>query len=48
MRKNKKPAPFEGFDERGAKLQASLQQRRPEYYAGNGIKWNFTKFLIDR
>jgi glutathione peroxidase len=23
-------------------------RRLPEYYAGNGIKWNFTKFLIDR
>jgi glutathione peroxidase len=41
-------APFAGFDERGARLQSILQERLPEYYAGNGIKWNFTKFLIDR
>ncbi|MCC3373445.1 glutathione peroxidase [Cohnella sp. REN36] len=44
-------APFEGFDTQtpgGAKMQAFLQEKLPEYYEGDGIKWNFTKFLVDR
>jgi glutathione peroxidase len=25
-----------------------VKERHPDLYRGNGIKWNFTKFLIDR
>jgi glutathione peroxidase len=25
-----------------------VQDKYPEIYAGDGIKWNFSKFLIDR
>ena len=42
---------FEGFDMHhpiGQKLLEALQQNFPEYLEGDGIKWNFTKFLIDR
>jgi glutathione peroxidase len=44
-------APFEGFDldsEKGKFMDSFLRERFPEYLEGNGIKWNFTKFLIDR
>lgn len=44
-------APFKGFDltnPAGERLQTILQQRFPEFLKGNAIKWNFTKFLIDR
>jgi glutathione peroxidase len=43
--------PFEGFDSRtqdGQKMHDFLQEKYPEIYAGNGVKWNFSKFLIDR
>lgn len=42
---------FEGFDKSSPmaeKLTEVLQQNFPEYLEGDGIKWNFTKFLIDR
>ncbi|WP_321310499.1 glutathione peroxidase [Marinifilum fragile] len=41
---------FEGFDdsESGQKFKGFLSQKFPEIYEGNGIKWNFTKFLINR
>ena len=42
---------FEGFDMNhpvGPKLLEALQQNFPEYLEGDGIKWNFTKFLINR
>ena len=42
---------FEGFDMShpvGPKLLEALQNNFPEYLEGDGIKWNFTKFLIDR
>ena len=42
---------FEGFDMHhpiGQKLLEALQTNFPEYLEGDGIKWNFTKFLIDR
>ena len=29
-------------------LLDALQKNFPEYLEGDGIKWNFTKFLIDR
>ena len=42
---------FKGFDKNhpiGAKLEEVLKDNFPEILAGDGIKWNFTKFLIDR
>jgi len=42
---------FEGFDMNhpiAAKLLEALQKNFPEYLEGDGIKWNFTKFLVDR
>ena len=29
-------------------LMEALQKNFPEYLEGDSIKWNFTKFLIDR
>lgn len=43
--------PFKGFDLNhpiGAKLTEILQNNFPEILQGNGVKWNFTKFLIDK
>lgn len=43
--------PFGGFDlqsENGRWMQSFLQEKYPDIYAGDGIKWNFTKFLIGR
>ena len=42
---------FEGFDKShpiAEKLEEALKQNFPEYLEGDGIKWNFTKFLVDR
>ena len=42
---------FEGFDMNhpiAALLLDALQKNFPEYLEGDGIKWNFTKFLIGR
>jgi len=42
---------FEGFDEShpiAKPLMDALKKNFPEYLEGDGIKWNFTKFLIDR
>lgn len=44
-------APFKGFDLNhpiGSKLQEILQQNFSEILKGNSIKWNFTKFLVNR
>lgn len=44
-------APFKGFElnkEGGRKIQGVVKQHYPENLEGNGIKWNFTKFLIGR
>ncbi|WP_152392965.1 glutathione peroxidase [Paenibacillus guangzhouensis] len=44
-------APFQGFDTQtsgGLWMHNFLQDKYPDLYSGNGIKWNFTKFLIDR
>jgi len=44
-------APFKGFDlnsEKGNFLNSFLQEKFPESLKGNEIKWNFTKFLIDK
>ncbi|MGH4138057.1 glutathione peroxidase [Clostridium sp.] len=43
--------PFKGLDmnKPSAKnLHDFLQEKFPEYLLGDSIKWNFTKFLIDR
>lgn len=43
--------PFEGFDMSLASsriLNSFLQEKFPEYLIGDSIKWNFTKFIIDR
>lgn len=42
---------FEGFDvttASGRMLNAYFQEKMPERLSGDEIKWNFTKFLIDR
>ena len=42
---------FEGFDENhpvAKPLMEALQKNFPEYLEGDGIKWNFTKFLVDK
>ena len=42
---------FQGFDENhpvAKPLMEALKNNFPEYLEGDGIKWNFTKFLIDR
>ena len=42
---------FQGFnlDNMSAKmLYTFLQEKFPEYLLGDSVKWNFTKFLIDR
>lgn len=44
-------APFQGFDpnnEQELWMKNFLLASYPEIYEGNGIKWNFTKFLINR
>ena len=41
---------FEGFDKNhpfSDVLMDALKKNYPEYLEDNGIKWNFTKFLID-
>ncbi len=43
--------PFEGINQdnaSGRMLQAFLNEEFPDYLLGDSIKWNFTKFLIDR
>ena len=47
----KAKAPFGGFDTtdpRGAYLDKMFRSQDPEYDKKPDIKWNFTKFLIDR
>ncbi len=42
---------FEGFDtatEGGQKMQGFLSEKLPHLLEGDEIKWNFTKFLVDR
>lgn len=44
-------APFKGIDKSspaGKMLYAVLSEKFPESLVGDSIKWNFTKFLIDR
>lgn len=43
--------PFNGLDVSnisGKMLHSFLEEKFPEYLLGDSIKWNFTKFLIDR
>lgn len=42
---------FKGFDDAhpiASRLKAALDNLRPDYESSPDIKWNFTKFLIDR
>lgn len=42
---------FKGFDKDhpyAKLLEDNLKEHFPEYLEGDGIKWNFTKFLIDK
>jgi glutathione peroxidase len=44
-------APFQGFDTKtsnGQWMKDFLQEKYPDIYVGDGIKWNFSKFLIGR
>ncbi|HEX9059982.1 MAG TPA: glutathione peroxidase [Clostridia bacterium] len=43
--------PFKGFNldhPIGKILSSMLQEKFPEYLEGDSIKWNFTKFMIDK
>lgn len=47
----KENAPFKGFDLNNASnkiIDSILKEKFPEYTIGDAIRWNFTKFLIDR
>jgi len=47
----KKKAPFQGFElnkEGGKVIHDVLQEHYPDNLSGDGIKWNFTKFLVSR
>ena len=41
---------FLGFDDSpsGQKFKGFLSDKFPEIYEGNGVKWNFTKFIVGR
>lgn len=44
-------APYKGLDlesEKGNFLHGHLVKNFPDYLTGDSIKWNFTKFLIDK
>lgn len=44
-------APFRGFDietAEGQKMDSFVRDQYPGYYTGDGVKWNFTKFLVTR
>lgn len=44
-------APFQGFElekEAGKKIHNVVKEHYPDNLEGNGVKWNFTKFLIGR
>ena len=47
----KEAAPFQGFElskESGRVINDVVQKNYADNLSGNGIKWNFTKFLISR
>ncbi|MBE3610017.1 glutathione peroxidase [Campylobacter californiensis] len=42
---------FKGFDKEhplSAKVSETLEKNFPEILKGDGVKWNFTKFLVDK
>jgi len=39
---------FEGFDLKGMILAPIVKKMDPDYKNNSNIKWNFTKFLVDR
>lgn len=44
-------APFKGFDmsnPTNKMLDAMLKDKFPEFAVGDAVKWNFTKFIIDK
>ena len=44
-------APFQGFEKNkdaGRMIESVVKEHYPANLTGNGIKWNFTKFLIGR
>lgn len=46
-----KAFPFKGFNKENNSVKivySVLQDHYPEYLVGDSVKWNFTKFLIDR
>lgn len=47
----KQEAPFQGFDESDMTqklLKMRLESSYPHWVVGDAIKWNFTKFLVDK
>jgi glutathione peroxidase len=47
----KESTPFEGFDMSNPSnkiINAILNEKFPEFTLGNSIRWNFTKFLVDK
>lgn len=47
----KKAAPFQGFDDANFNsklLKAMISEKSPQWLVGDAIKWNFTKFLVNR
>lgn len=47
----KERVPFEGLDMNDPQnkiISSILNEKFPEFNVGNAIRWNFTKFLIDR
>ena len=47
----KEAAPFEGFElekSTGRHIFDVVEKHYPEDLAGNGVKWNFTKFLVSK
>ncbi|WP_028974440.1 glutathione peroxidase [Spirochaeta cellobiosiphila] len=43
--------PFEGFDENhpiGTRLKEALENNFPDFLEGKSVKWNFTKFLVNK
>lgn len=44
-------APFSGFElqkEMGRRIETVVKEHYPDNYEGDGVKWNFTKFLVGR
>lgn len=44
-------APFKGYElnkDGGRLIQSVVKEHYPENLEGNGVKWNFTKFLVGR